>query len=37
MVDEVERYIRFYNYKRRHLSLGYMTPHQKFNKLKNVV
>jgi putative transposase len=36
VVDEVERYIRFYNYKRRHSSLGYMTPHQKYNKLKNV-
>jgi transposase InsO family protein len=35
-VDEVESYIRFYNYKRRHSSLGYMTPHQKYNKLKNV-
>jgi putative transposase len=36
VVDEVERYIRFYNYKRRHSNLGYMTPHQKYNKLKNV-
>ena len=25
MVDEVESYIRFYNYKRRHSSLGYIT------------
>ena len=36
VVDEVESYIRFYNYKRRHSSIEYMTPHQKYNKLKNV-
>ncbi|HCM46100.1 MAG TPA: hypothetical protein DIS98_00810 [Colwellia sp.] len=35
-VDEVNSYIRFYNYKRRHSSIGYMTPHQQYNKLKNV-
>ena len=36
VVDEVESYIRFYNYKRRHSSIEYMTPHQKYNKLKSV-
>jgi putative transposase len=35
-VDEVESYIRFYNYKRRHSSIRYITPHQQYNKLKNV-
>lgn len=34
-VCEVERYIQFYNYKRRHSVLDYMTPHQKYNELKN--
>jgi transposase InsO family protein len=36
VVNEVESYISFYNYKRRHSSLEYMTPHQKYNKLKKV-
>ena len=36
VVDKVKSYIRFYNYKRRHSSIEYMTPHQKYNKLKNV-
>lgn len=36
VVKEVENHIQFYNYKRRHSSLRYMTPHQKYNKLKNV-
>lgn len=35
-VYEVESYIRFYNYKRRHSALDYMTPHQKYYELKNV-
>lgn len=36
VVDEVENYIRFYNYKRRHSIIEYMTPHQRYNKFKNV-
>jgi putative transposase len=36
VVNEIESYIRFYNYKRRHSSIEYMTPYQKYNKLKNV-
>lgn len=36
VINEVESYIRFYNYKRRHSALEYMTPHQKYNKLKKV-
>lgn len=35
VVSEVDNYIQFYNYKRRHSALDYMTPHQKYNKLKN--
>jgi putative transposase len=29
VVNEVESYIRIYNYKRHHSSIEYMTPHQK--------
>jgi putative transposase len=29
-------YIQFYNYKRRHSGIEYMTPHQKLNELKKV-
>jgi putative transposase len=36
VVNEVENYIRFYNYKSRPSSIGDMTPHQQYNKLKNV-
>ncbi|MFK3866311.1 IS3 family transposase, partial [Pseudoalteromonas rhizosphaerae] len=32
-----DNYIQFYNYKRRHSTLNYMTPHQKYNELKNAV
>lgn len=32
--NEVESYIRFYNYKRRHSGIEYMTPHQEYNDLK---
>ncbi|KMT65370.1 IS3 family transposase [Catenovulum maritimum] len=35
VVCEVEKYIGFYNYQRRHSALGYMTPHQKYIKMKN--
>ncbi len=35
VICEVEQYIQFYNYKRRHSVLDYMTPHQKYNELKN--
>ena len=34
VVSTVENYIRFYNYKRRHSGLDYMTPHQKFIEMK---
>ena len=34
VVSEVENYIRFYNYKRRHSAIDYMTPHQKSYELK---
>lgn len=36
MVNEAESYIQFYNYKRRHSGIDYMTPHQKYNELKKV-
>ncbi len=35
VVCEVEKYISFYNYRRRHSSIGYMTPHQKYIEMKN--
>lgn len=35
VISEVDNYIQFYNYKRRHSTLNYMTPHQKYNELKN--
>ena len=34
VISEVDSYIKFYNYKRRHSALDYMTPHQKYNELK---
>jgi len=35
-INEVNNYIQFYNYKRRHSGIDYMTPHQKLNELKKV-
>ncbi|WGM08335.1 IS3 family transposase [Arsenophonus nasoniae] len=35
VVCEVENYIQFYNYYRRHSTIGYLTPHQKYHELKN--
>jgi putative transposase len=35
-ITEVENYIQFYNYKRRHCGIDYMAPHQKLNELKKV-
>jgi len=34
VISVVEQYIQFYNYKRRHSSIDYKTPHQKYNELK---
>jgi hypothetical protein len=34
VVSEAENYIQFYNYKRRHSGIGYVTQHQKYNELK---
>ena len=31
-VIQVEEYIQFYNYKRRHSAIGYLTPHQKYSE-----
>jgi len=36
VVNEVDNYIQFYNYRRRHSGINYMTPHQKLNELKKV-
>lgn len=36
VVNEIENYIQFYNYKRQHSGIEYMTPHQKLNELKKV-
>ncbi len=36
VINEVENYIQFYNYKRRHSGIDYRTPHQKLNELKKV-
>lgn len=33
---EEESHIQFYNYKRRHSGINYMTPHQELNELKGV-
>ena len=35
VVCEVENYIQFNNYYRRHSTIGYLTPHQKYHELKN--
>jgi putative transposase len=36
VVENVESYIYFYNYKRIHLVIGYITPTQKMAELKKV-
>ncbi|MFT5548307.1 MAG: putative transposase [Candidatus Azotimanducaceae bacterium] len=36
VITEVENYIQFYNYKRRHSGIDYMAPHQKLNELKKI-
>ena len=36
VVNAVENYIQFYNYKRRHSAIDYLTPHQKYQQLKKV-
>ena len=36
VVENVERYIYFYNYKRIHSAIGYITPAQKMAELKKV-
>ena len=35
-VQNVESYIYFYNYKRIHSAIGYMTPAQKMDELEKV-
>jgi transposase InsO family protein len=35
-VQQTQKYINFYNYKRRHSAIGYLTPHQKGNLTNNV-
>lgn len=32
VVNETDNYIRFYNYKRRHSGIGYLTPHEMYQK-----
>ena len=34
VIKEIENYINFYNYKRRHSAIEYMTPYQKSQKMK---
>lgn len=36
VVAEVERYIRFYNYKRRHSGLGYLTPYAMYMQMQRM-
>lgn len=36
IVTEVESYVRFYNYKRIHSGLGYLTPHEKYQQMQKV-
>jgi transposase InsO family protein len=35
VVSTVESYIRFYNYKRRHSALDYMTPHVCYDEFEH--
>lgn len=37
VISEVESYIYFYNYKRLHSAIDYMTPNQKFNELQKAI
>ncbi len=36
VISEVENYITFYNYKRRHSGLNYLTPHKQYIQMKKV-
>lgn len=36
VISHVNQYIRFYNYKRIHSAIDYMTPHNKYNEMKKV-
>ncbi|MBL4831283.1 MAG: transposase [Aliivibrio sp.] len=34
VISEIESYITFYNYKRRHSGLDYLTPHEHYVQMK---
>ncbi|MBU0003602.1 integrase core domain-containing protein, partial [Vibrio anguillarum] len=36
IVMEVESYIRFYNYKRSHSGIDYLTPNEKYQQMQKV-
>lgn len=36
VIQQVESYINFYNYKRLNSAIDYMTPHMKYQELKKV-
>ena len=36
LYEGIRKYIQFYNFERRHTSIGNVTPHECFEKMKNV-